>query len=229
MNIRESRVQQIQYTSEVIIVDDGSTDNTYDKIKAHAGDATYIRQENSGSGVARNTGIRAASGTYIALLDHDDLWDESFLSKQVEIAESHRACGLVACDGIEVDGEEIVLPHLIGGVPRRLLAESHSSVIRGDYFRFFVASNFIAAFGQTLIPRHVFDRIGPIVENRNEPPDYEYFLRVSRQYPIVLSSESLVRKRYVGTNRSGVRERRYFEWFLMGVPVLLIRQLNSNS
>jgi len=67
---------------ELIIVDDGSKDGTAAAVQSIDDPRIrYIRQENSGPSVARNTGIEAARGDYIAFLDHDDLWFPGFLEK----------------------------------------------------------------------------------------------------------------------------------------------------
>lgn len=76
----QSVLRQTVQDWELIVVDDGSTDDTAERVKA-VGDARIrlIRQENSGVSVARNTGIAAARGRYVALLDADDLWAPSHL------------------------------------------------------------------------------------------------------------------------------------------------------
>lgn len=65
---------------EVIVIDDGSTDGSYiEATKICDARITFIQQENQGVAVARNTGIYAAKGDYIAFLDADDYWDENYL------------------------------------------------------------------------------------------------------------------------------------------------------
>ena len=81
----ESALQQTYPNCEIIVVDDGSTDDTREILGSYKDRIKYIYQENSGQGVARNTGIRAARGKWIAFLDSDDIWLPEKLSRQMEI------------------------------------------------------------------------------------------------------------------------------------------------
>lgn len=75
----ESALAQTKRPFEIIIVDDGSTDDTRQLISAMGSDVTYCYQENQGSAAARNHGMRKAESEWIALLDSDDVWLESHL------------------------------------------------------------------------------------------------------------------------------------------------------
>ncbi len=80
---------------EMIVVDDGSKDNSADIVRAYAQkDARIqlIQQPNGGSASARNNGIRNAQGRYIALLDADDLWEPRFLESQLALMKQHDVC-----------------------------------------------------------------------------------------------------------------------------------------
>lgn len=94
----ESVFAQTYQDFEVIVVDDGSTDNTEQILSKYMERIRFFRQENSGPSVARNLGIFNAKGAHIAFLDSDDLWYPSKLEKQVAIFESNPKIGLVYCD-----------------------------------------------------------------------------------------------------------------------------------
>lgn len=79
---------------EIIVVDDGSTDNTKEIVEQYA-EVRYIYQEHSGISKARNTAVKAARGKWIATLDSDDLWKEEKLQKQVDYVRVHPGCRIV--------------------------------------------------------------------------------------------------------------------------------------
>ncbi len=79
---------------EIIVVDDGSTDNTKEIVEKYEG-IRYIFQEHGGISKARNTAIKAAKGKWIATLDSDDLWKEDKLQKQVDYLRDHPDCRIV--------------------------------------------------------------------------------------------------------------------------------------
>ena len=103
----ESVFAQTYKNYEIIIVDDGSTDSTKDKIDLISKKGipiNYIYQANAGPAAARNTGIRNAAGEYITFLDADDFWIPEKLELQVDVLERESDIGLVYGDVKNYDG-----------------------------------------------------------------------------------------------------------------------------
>lgn len=124
---------------EMIIVDDGSRDDSARIVRSYMEKEPRIRllqQENAGSAAARNTGIRAAQGRYMALLDADDIWEPEFLSRQLAFLESHDAhCVCCAYRCIDENGKDIHPPVVPKEVitTRDMLVRNHIGCLTGLY------------------------------------------------------------------------------------------------
>lgn len=101
---------------EVIVVDDGSTDNTravVDSYRPRLGDRLqYIQQSNRGLPAARNTGIRAASGEFIALLDADDVWLPHRLERGIQVLDADPGVGLVHARVVRINAQGVITGQL---------------------------------------------------------------------------------------------------------------------
>jgi GT2 family glycosyltransferase len=106
----DSALAQTYRDREIVVVDDGSTDDTPAVLDRFRGQITVIRQSNRGLSGARNRGLAAASGPYVTLLDADDLWDPTFLDQVVErlaAAGEHIAGVCAGWEKIDADGHPI--------------------------------------------------------------------------------------------------------------------------
>lgn len=158
---------------EVLIVDDGSTDNTREVVEEFLGDPriNYIIQENKGQAAAKNRGVYESSGEYIAFLDADDMWAPEKLDLQIPIFSRSKALGVVYAKLICIDekGEELL------AMPDNYL------LFRGRVSNPLFIRNFIR-FGTVVIRRECFERLGGFKEHIRMGIDYDLWLRFSTQY-----------------------------------------------
>jgi glycosyltransferase involved in cell wall biosynthesis len=177
----ESVYAQTRLPTEVIVVDDGSEDDTRSRVLAAFPGVRYIHQQNRGVSSARNTGIRAASGDWIALLDSDDRWLAHKLAQQCRHLESEPSHRVVHCDEIWIRNGIRVNP-----------MKKH--VKQGGYiFRHCLPLCAISP-SAVLIHRSVFDAVGLFDEELPACEDYDLWLRICARYPVLFTGEALVIK-----------------------------------
>ena len=113
--VESALAQRFEAGFEVIVVNDGSTDGTRAELAKFGDRIRVIDQGNLGVSAARNAGIAAAAGEYIALLDGDDTWTEEKLAKTVPVLDKNPACVAVFSDGMEVDSAgRVITPYYVG-------------------------------------------------------------------------------------------------------------------
>ena len=136
----DSVLAQENSDQEVIVVDDGSTDDTLAALESYGNRIRVLRQQNSGPSVARNLGIQHASGQYIAIIDSDDLWFPWTLATYAEAIRGHDSPAFLA-GAPAVFHEETELTR-IEKAPLR--AEYFKDYLAsGDQWRWFGASSFV--------------------------------------------------------------------------------------
>src|SRR5271156_236898 len=86
----DSILNQTYDNIEIVVVDDGSTDNTQEKLKEYGDRIRVVYQKNSGPSAARNHGVRASRGEFIACLDSDDVWMPTKIERQVSLLQQVR-------------------------------------------------------------------------------------------------------------------------------------------
>jgi glycosyltransferase involved in cell wall biosynthesis len=107
----ESVLQQTYRPVEVVVIDDGSTDDTRRLVESFGTPVRYFYQPNAGVTSARNHGLRVARGEFVALLDSDDRWLPWKLAAQVQLMRAYPELGMTWTDMVAVDGEGRVLHH----------------------------------------------------------------------------------------------------------------------
>jgi glycosyltransferase involved in cell wall biosynthesis len=167
---------------ELIVVDDGSTDNTPLILDSYHQELMVIRQPNKGVSAARNRGIAAASGRLIAFLDSDDFWLPRKLSEQVDFFNSNP-------DAVINQTEEIWIRN---GV--RVNPKTRHHKVSGMIFEPSLALCLVSP-SAVMIKRSLFDDIGLFDENLPACEDYDLWLRISWRYPVHLIETPLIIKR----------------------------------
>lgn len=182
----ESALAQSHRDFEIMVVDDGSNDDTSDFIKHFPDDRIhYFRHEcNRGCSAAYNTGIRAAGGDLIAFLDSDDLWKPEYLELQVSFFSRHPETDVVFAD-TEVVGGQKPIPSLCECMQRfqALLARRERSedyVFSGREMYLCLLEEVPIKPSAAVIRREMFDRVGMFDESWPSGTDWDLFLRLSR-------------------------------------------------
>ncbi len=167
---------------ELIVVDDGSTDNTSEVMARYGDDVRVLFQENKGVSAARNRGITEASGKLIAFLDSDDLWLPQKLSTQVEFF-SQRPDALIC------QTEEVWLRNGIRINPKHRHKKPSGMIFEPSLKLCLVSPSAV------MIRRDLLDRTGGFDETLPACEDYDLWLRISCRFPVYLIETPLIIKR----------------------------------
>lgn len=116
----ESVVEQSYTNIEILVIDDGSTDNYAEPICNKYSNCTYFYKENGGLSSARNYGINLSRGEYIAFLDDDDFWESSKIAKQVKVFLENSSIDCVHSAAAVVDESGIPTGDLIGAAQNKI-------------------------------------------------------------------------------------------------------------
>ncbi len=178
----ESVFAQTYKEHEVIVVDDGSTDNTREILEPYLHRIQYTWQENQGISAARNRGILLSHGRYIAFLDSDDRWLPSKLEKQVDYMNTHPKVGLVCCH---------VWRYEIGKETRR---ERRPHGFPRDFNELLTGPNHIPT-STVLVRRECLETVGMFDETLPPLEDWDLWLRIARRSAIHILEEVLSENR----------------------------------
>jgi glycosyltransferase involved in cell wall biosynthesis len=180
----ESVFAQTYRPFEVIVVDDGSADDSGDIAQSFP-DVRYMRQENQGVAAARNNGIEAARGEFFAFLDQDDLWAPEKLRLQIEHLLNHPEVGYTLSQQQFFLEPGTTLP---AWFRKELLTSVHTGWV----------------LGTLVVRRKAFEQIGNFATGYSAANDSDWFFRArAAEIPMAVVPELLLLKRIHESNDSG--------------------------
>ena len=211
--------QRGPFALQVIVVDDGSRDGTVAIARNTAG-VHCIEQANRGPSAARNTGVDAATGEFIAFLDADDLWPSGKLANQLALFTAHPQVALVFgdCRQFSASGLRPRTEFQSNGLGAA--AWGGSSIVPRAYAAL-LANNFITT-GSVVVTRQALAEAGGFAEDLRLVEDLDLWLRIARAHPIAWCAVECLHRRKHGANISADEEK-------IGMAYLEVLQRHARS
>lgn len=159
---------------EIIVIDDGCTDDTVKQVEAIDDERIALfSYENAGLPTARNRGIVRARGEHLAFLDADDLWSSKKLESHVAILDQRRDVGAVYSWSCTIDMQD------------RVLGAHHAASWEGDVYARLLRAFFIGNASNAIVRRGAVDSVGPFDESLDRGEDWEFLTRLASRWPFV--------------------------------------------
>ena len=185
----ESVLGQTYRRFEIIVVDDGSRDNTAEVAAGYPG-VRCIRQKNRGLAGARNTGLHASAGNYLVFLDADDRLLPCALATNVSCMEAHPTCAFVygRYRNIAIDGSPLPAPQKFQ--------------VGRDHYLALLQVNCIGMHAAVMYRQAIFERVAGFDTSLAACEDYDLYLRIARNSPVCHHDAVVAEYRQHGTNMS---------------------------
>jgi glycosyltransferase involved in cell wall biosynthesis len=200
----ESVLKQTLQDFELIVVDDGSTDDTEKVLKSYGDRVRYFRQENRGPSAARNLGIRRARASWISIQDSDDICAPNHLKTLFGFVEKNPDCGMVFANGSYLDDPGPKGKTIIPREKSKRMAER--GVELADLF-----STSIVRLQAALLSKEAFLGIGGLDETLRICMDLDLGFRFFMRFPVAYLDEVVFFYRRHGGNIGRNQELRLLE------------------
>ena len=173
---------------EIVMVDDGSTDRSKDIIQGYQEKfpekIKYYYQDNAGVAAARNTALKYAQGEYVAFLDADDLWCPQKLQKQINVLDTNSGIGFVYTDNEFVDENG----QFIENYTRKVKLISGNILLE-------LYCDFFLMIPSVMVRRSCLNVVGSFDENLKVGEDYDFLLRLAKDFKVEVIKEKLWKRR----------------------------------
>lgn len=165
---------------EILVIDDGSTDDDYDRLTRIHPCIRVIHLEGRGVSFARNTGMRQSSGRYIAFLDADDIWFPGKLTAQIRYMERHPDVGVIFGGFIKWSADESGRFPPASTLSQDCSALAKSNPERSGWLYHRLLMGLLVGMNTAVIRREVYEWLGGFREDMRIGEDYDFWLRASR-------------------------------------------------
>lgn len=188
----ESVFNQTFKDYEIIVIDDGSIDNTKEVLKKYESKITYLHhQNNKGPSTARNTGIINSSGKFIAFLDADDIWVPNKLELQMKTISQFSEIGLLGCGAYMIDESGNIIKE------RKVVSYSNRKLLLQDLM---IRNVICGGCSGAVIKKECFDKVGLFDDGFRGSEDRDVWFRIAKLYEIKFLQQPLVKIRNHETN-----------------------------
>jgi glycosyltransferase involved in cell wall biosynthesis len=190
----QSALDQTYPPHEVIVVNDGSVDDTMSVLSVFGQKIKVISIQNGGVSNARNVAIRASSGEFVAFLDADDIWHRDKLKRQMAAFNEDLNVGFCCCD------YSVLYKHIGRIVNHFSIIEcakniSYDTPLKTDPFEILIKDNFVGTSSNVIIRRSVLDTTGLFNVAYRQAEDYDLWLRCALVTDFMILSACLVEKK----------------------------------
>jgi glycosyltransferase involved in cell wall biosynthesis len=185
----DSVLAQTYKNVEVVVVDDGSKDDSLDVLENYGEAITVVRQQNQGVSPARNNGVQNSTGELLSFLDADDIWLPEKLERQVHRITDDADIGLVHCAMSYVDTND----NVIGENRNGLEGWIGEALLR-------LKPAIVGAGSTGLVRRDIFDEVGGFDPRQTTAADWDFCYRVASRYKVAFVDEPLVLYRIHNSN-----------------------------
>ncbi|MDD5680055.1 MAG: glycosyltransferase [Candidatus Omnitrophica bacterium] len=192
-NAIDSVLAQTYKDFEIIVVDDGSTDNTKEILRQYDDKIRYFYQDNRGVSVSRNKGMREANGEYVAFLDSDDIWMPNKLERQISYMDSNPDIGLTYSFARYYSKDENY---------EKIRPKSIAITIKD-----MIETDAVLPTSTVMLRKKCLDCVGFFDESMFGMEDFDFWFRVAERFPINFISDIMVHVRSFDVNLSNQNEK----------------------